>query len=220
MAETDSLRQVAQARAPFSTWLGILLLFVVFGAIVLALVGPSSRKDTYEAARAKKRVDNLSALRTEDAKTLSAYAWVDQAKGTVRIPIDRAMQLTVAELARKKPAPAYAIVVVPSAPAAPAAAPSAAPKNGANPTPAQAPPSQTSSNTNPTPAPHANEPEGPKSENRSQPAGAANPPNPQTGASAIPMPSPAAGRPAVSPTGTPNQKSAAPLPVPGTTPTP
>ena len=101
MPETDSLRQIAQSRAPFSTWLGTILLFVIFGAIVLAVIGPSPRKDTYEATRAKKRVDNLNALRTEDAKALTTYAWVDKAKGTVRIPIDRAMQVTVAELAKK-----------------------------------------------------------------------------------------------------------------------
>ena len=228
MADTDSLREVAHSPTPLSTWLGILLLFLVFGGIVLAFVGPSPRQDNYEATRAKKRVDNLNTLRTEDTKALAGYAYVDKAKGSVRIPIERAMELTIAELKDKKPTQGTAIVAVPAAPAAPAAAPStspsAAPKNGASPASASpAPQSQSTSNTAATPAPRAKEAEGPKSENRSQPAGAANPPNAHPGASAVPMPSPASNsaRPMVSPSGTPNQKApGTPLPVPGTTPTP
>ncbi len=231
MADTDSLREVADSPTPFSTWLGIILLFVVFGAIVLAFVGPGQRTDSYEATRAKKRVDNLNTLRAEDAKALAGYAYVDKAKGTVRIPIERAMQLTVTEMKDKKPSMGTPIVAVPAAPAAPAAAPSAAPsaapRNGASPTPTVFPPSQTSSNTASTPAPHAVEPEGQKSEIRGQPAGAANPPNAASGtqpgaSTAVPLASPAAnsGRPAVAPSATPGPRSSSPLPVPGVSPTP
>lgn len=135
MTDADSLRQIAHSRAPFSVWFGTVLLFLLFGAIVLALIGPMGRRDHYEQSRAQKRVDNLKTLREADAKALTGYAWVDKAKGTVHIPIDRAMQLTLAELSQKKPAAAYPIATVaPAAPAAqPAASPSAAPKNGASP---------------------------------------------------------------------------------------
>jgi hypothetical protein len=229
MTDADSLRQIAHSRAPFSVWFGTILLFMLFAAIVLALIGPSPRRDRYEESRARKRLDNLKTLHEADAKALTEYAWVDKAKGTVRIPIDRAMQLTLAELSRKKPAAAYPIATVaPAAPAAqPTAAPSAAPKSGSSPAATPATPSRTSSNTAPTPAPKANEAEGPRSENRSQPAGAANPSNvsagSQPGANSTTLASPAApaGKPAVSPTGTPNQKAPGrPLPVAGLTPTP
>jgi hypothetical protein len=120
MTETESLRQVAQARAPFSAWFGILLLFMLFGAIVLAVFGPSARTDNYEVNKAKKRVDLLKTLREEDAKALATYGWIDKAKGSARIPIDRAMQLMTMELAQKKPAPAYPIATPAPAPAAPA----------------------------------------------------------------------------------------------------
>src|SRR5579884_637199 len=113
MTDADSLRQIAHSRAPFSAWFGTVLLFLLFGAIVLAFIGPAKRKDDYEASRAQKRVENLKTLREADAKALTGYGWVDKAKGTVHIPIERAMQLTLVELSQKKPAAAYPIVTTP-----------------------------------------------------------------------------------------------------------
>jgi hypothetical protein len=131
MADTQSVRSIAYSRAPFSTWLGVVFLFVLFGLIVLALIGPSPRTSDYEESRAKKRVEKLKALHEEIQKDLTTYAWVDKNKGVARIPIDRAMELTVPELAEKKPAPAGPI-------ASPAgqAAPAAATPPGAPPAPA------------------------------------------------------------------------------------
>src|SRR6266542_1364013 len=106
MAGTESLRQVAYSRAPLSTWLAIVLLFALFGVLVFAVIGPAPRGSDYEETRAKKRVDNLKTSREEAAKTLTTYGWIDKNKGVARIPIERAMKLTVAELARQKPAPA------------------------------------------------------------------------------------------------------------------
>src|SRR6266581_323220 len=103
MADTQSARSIAYTRAPFSTWLGIVCLFVLFGLIVLAVIGPSPRTSDYEETRAKKRMEKLKALHEESQKDLTTYAWVDKNKGVARIPIDRAMELTVAELAQKNP---------------------------------------------------------------------------------------------------------------------
>ncbi len=71
------------------------------------------------------RVDKLKAVREEASAALQGYAWVDKAKGTVRVPIQRAMELTVAELAQKKPVPANPIA--PEVPPVPSAAPAASP---------------------------------------------------------------------------------------------
>ena len=125
MAETQSAHSIAYSRAPFSTWLAIVCLFVLFGLIVLAVIGPSPRTSDYEETRAKKRMEKLKALHEETQKELTTYAWVDKNKGLARIPIDRAMEVAVAELAQKKPAPAGPIA---------APAPQAAPA-GASPTP-------------------------------------------------------------------------------------
>jgi hypothetical protein len=127
MAETQSAQSIAYSRAPLSTWLGIVCLFVLFGIIVLAVIGPSPRTSDYEEARAKKRMEKLKALQEENQKDLTTYAWVDKNKGGARIPIDRAMEVTVADLAQKKPAPAGPIATpaVQIAPTGASAAPAA-----------------------------------------------------------------------------------------------
>jgi uncharacterized protein (DUF58 family) len=126
MADPASLRKIAHSPAPFSTWLGVLLIFILFGVIVLAVVGPSPRSSDYEQTRAKKRVEKLKTVREEYQKELTTYAWVDKNKGVARIPIERAMELEVAELAQKKPAPAGPIVTPPPAQPSPAASPQGA----------------------------------------------------------------------------------------------
>ena len=127
MADTQSALRIAYSRAPFSTWLGIVCLFVLFGLIVLAVIGPSPRTSDYEETRAKKRIEKLKTLREESQKELTTYAWVDKNKGVARIPIDRAMEVTVADLAQKKPAPAGPIAT-PPAQTAPAPAASQQPR--------------------------------------------------------------------------------------------
>ena len=131
MAQTQTAHSIGYSRAPLSTWLGIVCLFGLFGIIVLAVIGPSSRTSDYEETRAKKRMERLKALQEENQKELTTYTWIDKNKGVARIPIDRAMEVAVADLAQKKPAPAGPIAT-PAAQAAPAAA---AP-TGASPAPA------------------------------------------------------------------------------------
>lgn len=211
MADPEQIRQKVQSPAPFSTWLGVVLLMIVFGAIAVAIIGPTPRENTYEQKRAEDRVKKLQGLRDEDAKNLKSYAWVDKNKGTVRLPIERAMELTVAELAKKKPAPAGPI-------ASPAA--SAAPGGAAVATPAP------SASAQPTRTPKPIAVEGPDSENRGQPAAATNPagakPGTQPNAAATPAASPqlssaVAPNPATSVSGSPAPPGS-PLPVRGTTP--
>ena len=183
MADTQTIRELAQTRAPFSAWLGVVLLFALFGVIVLAIIGPSPRGDTYEQKRAKAREEKLKVAREEDTKALTTYAWIDKNKGTARIPIERAMELAVTELAQKKPAPAGPIATPeqPTVAASGAAAPSPAP----------------SVSPSPKGTPKATSVAGPSSEARNQPAAAINPPSAppktQPGASATPAATPASG---------------------------
>ena len=155
MANPESIRQIAHSRTPLSAWLGIVLLFALFGVIVLAIIGPSPRGSDYEETRAKKRVENLKTLREEVDKALTTYGWTDKNKGVARIPIERAMELTVADLAKQKPAPAGPIAApaaeatasVPAspAPAGPIATPAAEGAASPPPSPAPASPAPASS---------------------------------------------------------------------------
>src|SRR2546430_13184515 len=145
MADTTPV----QSPAPFSAWLGVVLLFALFGAIVLAIIGPAQRGDTYEKMRTENRLKKLKDARDEDAKALNGYAWIDKNKGTVRLPIERAMELTVADLANKKPAAAGPIATpAPSAAPGGVAAASPAPSASASPSGTPKPTSVAGQNTN------------------------------------------------------------------------
>lgn len=213
MADPEQIRQRVQSPAPFSTWFGVVLLMVLFGVIAVAVIGPAPRGDTYEQQRARNREKKLKDLRDEDAKALTNYAWIDKNKGSVRIPIERAMELTVADLANKKPTAAGPI-------ATPAPAGSAAPAGPGAASPAATPSAQAGRPAKPSPV------AGQKSESRGQPTGAINPapapPSTQPNGSATPAASPKSGIavPAVSPALTPAASApGTPLPVRGASPT-
>jgi len=211
MADTTTLREAALARTPFSTWLGVVLLFFIFGIIAWAVIGPSRRVTDYEEKRAADRIAKLKALREQDNQALTEYAWVDKNKGTVRIPIERAMELATADLSQKKAAPAGPI-------ATPAPEPPAAAAGVATPPSAAAPPGSPAPSLTPKSMP--SEGHGTK-----QPAAGTNPPGAAPGTQPGPASSPAASsapaaNPAVSPAPLGTATPHAALPVRGTTPSP
>jgi len=200
-------------RAPisFGAWLGIVLLFLFFGIFVLVLVAATPHGNTYEAKRAEAREKKLNDAHNAAIRELNSYAWVDKGKGIARIPIDRAVQLTLRDLASKKPAPAN-----PIEPPAPTPAPATSPAPPVSPAPSAA---EASATPKPTSV------QGIDSENRGQPAAAGNPPGaipgtqPGPGATPAASPSPPSGQPAVSPSAMPEQKPpGTPIPVPEKTP--
>lgn len=225
MANQRLLHELEQPRSMFSTWVGVVLLFLVFGLFVWVIIGAMPRGDDYEARRAKARMEKLDEMRKEATTTLTTYGWADKDKGIAHVPIERAMQLTLVELAARKPQPAGPIATPEPVSAEPAPQASAAPS--AVPGSSTAPGGAPELRANATPKPVSVE--GPKSENRGQPAGADNPPSAppgtQPGVSATPAaspPSPAAQpNPGGKPVATPAQSSAGtPLPAAGATPTP
>ena len=111
---------------------GGMVLLLIFVLVVRLLTGLAPVPDE-DAARAAERAKARADLQAENAKKLEAYAWVDQAKGTVQIPIARAMELVIAELNSQAPAPAGPI-------ATPAPSPEASP--GASPSPTATPSTQ------------------------------------------------------------------------------
>ena len=120
-------------RNVFSTWLGIVLLFAVFGLFVLVTIGASPRGDHYEKKRAEARTEKLKTMRADNRKALTTYAWVDKAKGTAHIPINDAMHLTLDQLSKNPPAPAGPIAPDAETPGAQASAPATAPAGSPGP---------------------------------------------------------------------------------------
>ena len=204
MAVSATPQTPEQAPFSFRAWLGIVLLFLFFGFFVLVLIAATPHGNNYEAKRAEAREKKWNDARNTATQELNSYAWVDKGKGIARIPIDRAMELTLRDLASKKPAPANPIET-----------PAPAPASGASPAPAVSPTPATAAGT-----PKPTSVEGPNSENRNQPAAAGNPPGAipgtQPGPGATPAASPS-GQPALSPM--PEQKPpGTPIPITGKTP--
>ncbi len=90
---------------------GTFVLFALFAVFVFSMLrsgDPGSFDE--EAIRAKERYDILAKVQEENKGLTTGYGWADQAKGTVRIPTDRAMAMAVAKLsAQSEPRPAYPI---------------------------------------------------------------------------------------------------------------
>ncbi|HVF71688.1 MAG TPA: hypothetical protein VM940_08770 [Chthoniobacterales bacterium] len=212
MTPTEPL-QSYQPRGIFSTWLGIVLLFALFGLIALVVVRAAPRGSDFEKKRGETRAKKLEDAQKEYFTSLTSYAWVDKAKGTARIPVTDAMKLTVAELAQKKPTAAGPIApdpaAAPAAPAGPGASPAAT-------APTTAPPAADGAKPSPGAGGH---------ESEQQPAAGANPPsappNTQPGASSTPAASapPAPAKAQASPSPSPAATApGTPLPIRGKTP--
>ncbi len=92
-------------------FIGTFVLFVLFAVFVQWMLNSGDRESfDEEAIRAKERYDILKKINDENAGLTTGYAWADRAKGTERIPLDRAMEMTVAKLsAQGDPRPAGAI---------------------------------------------------------------------------------------------------------------
>lgn len=108
----DPATTTAAAPRERSIWpmfTGAMVLFVLFGAVVLWMLGSADREAiSEEAQRAKQRYEILAQVRQDNEDLLSSYGWVDREHGIVRIPLDEAMALAVTRL-QGEPRPAYPI---------------------------------------------------------------------------------------------------------------
>lgn len=76
--------------------LGALGTLLVAGAVVYVAYSYTKPADL-SAARAAERRNNLAVLKQSNAEVLHSYGWVDQTKGVVRLPVERAVELTLQE---------------------------------------------------------------------------------------------------------------------------
>lgn len=113
MSESNSSYAFPQ-RTPIFTALVVIAAAVLCGWAINRFYAPAPAFDNRgtanpadfdEATRwkftAEGRAKALADLRQKEKAQATTYGWVDQPKGVARIPIDRAMDLTVAEHARK-----------------------------------------------------------------------------------------------------------------------
>jgi hypothetical protein len=104
-------RPAPREKSIWPMFAGAFVLFALFAlgvAWMLRSGDPASYDE--EAIRAKERYDILAKIQEENKSLTTGYGWADQAKGTVRIPLDRAMALTTAALAAQgEPRPAYPV---------------------------------------------------------------------------------------------------------------
>lgn len=90
--------------APLVTILTVLAGFALFAVVVYFAYLPRSTGpfsgDGIHTPEFRKQ--NLAELRAKQAKQAASYAWVDQKKGLVQLPLDVAMELTVEKYAARK----------------------------------------------------------------------------------------------------------------------
>ena len=76
--------------------IGILGSFLILAGLIWVMYH-YTRPAPLTQARAEERRKNLADLQSANADALHNYAWQDQAKGIVRLPIARAVELTIQE---------------------------------------------------------------------------------------------------------------------------
>ncbi len=200
MANNDPNISFDQPRSTFGTWIGIVLLFALFGVFVWVVMGAMPRGDDYEQKRSQARREKLKTAREEYQKASEGYGWVDKEKGVARIPVQRAMEVAMADLAQRKPMPANPIE------------PGAGDKVGQQATAPMAPSPGPVSTPQPETTPKATAVTGKDSENRGQPAAANNPPDAAPGTQPGPNATPAASPPAPSSRAQPGSADPGPTP--------
>jgi hypothetical protein len=111
-------------RVSLSVIITSLVMMLLFVGLAAFLISQRYNIPTVDEQTAEVRLKNLAELNAENQKFLTQYHWVDKSKGVVGIPIDRAMDLVVAQLQANKPHAAGPINPPAAAPAAASPAPS------------------------------------------------------------------------------------------------
>jgi hypothetical protein len=101
-----------------------LLSFALFAFVARIWVSKTGSGDIVADERSNKRIELRKKVDQDDSERLTKVAWVDKAKGVVHLPIGRAKELVVLELAAKKPA-ASSVALDPVLPTPPAYDPNA-----------------------------------------------------------------------------------------------
>ena len=87
----------------FVTAAAVLGGFLIFVLILVIAYLPNRPQAIPQGTKTpEERAAMLREMRAKEVASATTYGWVDQTKGIVRIPIDRAVQLTIDDLNAKK----------------------------------------------------------------------------------------------------------------------
>ncbi len=75
-------------------WVGVIALFLAVVAVTYLRDLPGR----VDASLVEERHRRLAELRASEVETANSYAWIDREKGVIRIPVERAIEITVREL--------------------------------------------------------------------------------------------------------------------------
>ena len=112
-----------------------LVMILLFSGFVIFLISEGKSIPNVEDVHAQARLKNLADLNAENQKILTQYRWVDKSKGVVGVPIDRAMDLVLAELQSVKPHPAGPVSTPAPPSPTPQSSPAPAPQGSPSPSP-------------------------------------------------------------------------------------
>ena len=112
-----------------------LVMILLFSGFVIFLISEGESIPNVEDVHAQARLKNLADLNAENQKILTQYRWVDKSKGVVGVPIDRAMDLVLAELQSVKPHPAGPVSTPAPPSPTPQSSPAPAPQGSPSPSP-------------------------------------------------------------------------------------
>lgn len=100
---SESSRFSFPHRTPVFTTVLVLVLFALFGWLARKVYAPhAAAVDPIEGVRTPAdRKALLTEHRAAEQVAATSYAWIDRQAGTVRLPIDRAIELTVRDHAKK-----------------------------------------------------------------------------------------------------------------------
>ncbi len=104
MADHSSSENAAPSSGAFTaTALAVIGGFAIF-AIILAVAYLPNKQDLPRGVGSKSREEGkaiLKELHGAEQAAATTYAWIDKDKGVVRLPLDRAIELTIQERKKK-----------------------------------------------------------------------------------------------------------------------
>jgi len=83
--------------------IGVFAIFLIIMQLAKAPIAPLTAVDNVPEDQQWKLTDEgrqarLKEIKGRDAALAAEYAWIDEANGVVRLPVDRAIELTLAEI--------------------------------------------------------------------------------------------------------------------------